>query len=196
MRRYVVPVCVCAAALGLAASWSSARAAQPASRSCEGISGYYGNGTGLVLAPDRTSLHVTMPYGRPNAYGVCRDGNIGVNFPDDGPVSGRFDGTTIRWSNATTWTRTEDAQDIGPQEPSGSPGLCNGLSGIYNDGIVLVVGGPARDVHVSMGGGRPEAYGRCNRRGLTVTFPDDRTFTGRFDGRQIRWSNGTVWARR
>ena len=164
--------------------------------SCEGISGHYGEAKGIVLGPDRTTLHVTMPGGRPNARGFCRNGNITVNFPDDRSVSGRFDGATIRWNNGTSWTRIEGAGDIRPQQRSGSAGLCNGLSGIYNDGIVLVVGGPGLDVNVSMGGGRPEAYGRCTRQGLTVTFPDHGTFTGIFDGRQIRWSNGTIWIRR
>lgn len=196
MSRFFVSVGLLAAAFAVAGTLGSAQGGRPVPGSCEGISGHYGEGKGVVLGPDRTTLHVTMPNGRPNARGVCRNGNLTVNFPDDRSITGRFVGGTIRWNNGTNWTRIEGAGDIRPQQRSGSAGLCNGLSGIYNDGIVLVVGGAKLDVNVSMGGGRPEAYGSCTRQELTVTFPDHGTFTGVFDGGQIRWSNGTVWTRR
>jgi hypothetical protein len=45
--------------------------------------------------------------------------------------------------------------------------------------------------------GRPTAHGSIlDASTITVTFPDDRIYTGKLEQpNTIRWSNGTVWKR-
>ncbi len=79
----------------------SALAAGP----CNGLNGYYGNVTAIVVGQDGKTVNVTMANGRPNAYGMCRGKDLTVNFSDDKIIKGTFDGKTIRWANNTTWTK-------------------------------------------------------------------------------------------
>jgi hypothetical protein len=75
-----------------------------------------------------------------------------------------------------------------------SVGPCNGLSGNYGT-AAIVVGEDGNTVNVSVGAARPLAYGTCTGNQLVVTFKDDATYTGTFDGKSVSWSNGTSWAK-
>ncbi|MCI3133435.1 hypothetical protein [Phenylobacterium aquaticum] len=93
-----------AAALS-AAALSAAAGAAHAESPCNGLSGYYGNVTAIVVGQDGKTVNLTLANGRPNAYGTCSGGNLTVTFPDDRTLTGTFDGKTIRWSNNTTWSK-------------------------------------------------------------------------------------------
>lgn len=202
--RGAAAVLLAASTIGLAA-WPAAAQPVPASP-CHGLSGRYGGGAGIVVGPDRLHLTVTMPGGRPLAHGSCRGDRLRVLFPDDAGYTGVFDGQTIRWSNATSWQRVADGDGAsagadgagrGPARPVPSAsGPCNGVSGLYSDAAVLVVGADRRTVSIYPGAGRPLAHGHCTGDRLRVTFPDDATYSARFDGRRIGWTNNTLWIRR
>ena len=75
---------------------------------CNGLSGSYigkGKVVAIVVGQDGSTVNVTMPDGRPNAYGFCSGNKLTVNFPDDHPINGAFNGRTIRWDNGTSWTK-------------------------------------------------------------------------------------------
>ena len=77
---------------------------------CAKISGAYDekDAGALILGPDGQTLYgELMNGGRPNFYGTCVNGKVKVDFTDDpGCCTGRFDGSVIKWSNGTTWTKT------------------------------------------------------------------------------------------
>lgn len=75
--------------------------------SCNGLSGYYGNVTAIVVGEDGLTVNITLAGDRQNGYGICNpDGSFYVYFPDDpGTHRGHFDGRTIYWDNGTTWTK-------------------------------------------------------------------------------------------
>ena len=74
-------------------------------------------------------------------------------------------------------------------------GPCNDLSGYYGKRTAIVVGQDGRTVNVTVASGRPNAYGTCNDKQLSVNFVDDGVVKGVFDGKTIRWSNNTVWTK-
>ena len=77
--------------------------------SCNGISGYYGNVTSIIVGPDDTTMYMHLAGGRQHGYGTCQsDGSFQVNFPEYGENTGTFDGTTIQWDNNTTWTKVSE----------------------------------------------------------------------------------------
>jgi hypothetical protein len=72
------------------------------------------------------------------------------------------------------------------------------LNGAWTDGsphnAVISVNG--REIKVNMSAfNRPAAHGTIvGSSTITVTFSDDRTYTGQLEGHnRIRWSNGSVW---
>ncbi|MCW2310055.1 hypothetical protein [Rhodobium gokarnense] len=77
---------------------------------CDQISATYNSNASaaLILGADGSTLNGEMLNGgRPNFYGTCTgNGEVSVNITDDpGCCTGTFDGTTIQWSNGTSWTR-------------------------------------------------------------------------------------------
>lgn len=78
--------------------------------SCNGLSGYYGNVTSIIVGQDGKTVNIHLALKRPHGYGTCNpDGSFSVNFPDDPATKGgTFDGTTIRWDNGTTWTKAPE----------------------------------------------------------------------------------------
>lgn len=101
------------AAVGCALCANSAMA--EASK-CNGLSGYYGTQTAIVVSQDALSnkgsdnptygVGVVMVNGaRPNAYGTCDNTTLKVNLTDDHEISRTFDGRSISWGNNTTWTK-------------------------------------------------------------------------------------------
>lgn len=75
--------------------------------SCNGLSGYYGNVTAIIVGEDGLTVNVTLANGRPNGYGICHpDGSLFVYFEDDPNTHrGMFDGRTLFWDNGSTWTK-------------------------------------------------------------------------------------------
>lgn len=78
---------------------------------CNGLSGYYGASTAIVVSNDRAAngdwkVGVVMVNGqRPNAYGTCSGAQMTIDFTDDHVINGTHDGTTISWNNSTTWSK-------------------------------------------------------------------------------------------
>lgn len=110
---------------------------------------------------------------------------IRVAFTDDpGCCTGVISGNVIQWSNGTQWRR-----DVGAP----APGRIN-LAGSWNGGTATMVPrGGGFVVRLSNGRG-PFAGSYTGGDGIRVNFVDDRgCCTGRVVGREIRWSNGTVW---
>lgn len=82
-----------------------------AADTCKTISGAYGDKAtaALILGPDGKTLYGQMMNGgRPNFYGTCVNGKVDVKITDDkGCCTGTFDGTTVKWSNGTSWSKTK-----------------------------------------------------------------------------------------
>jgi hypothetical protein len=121
----------------------------------------------------------------PLAGSYVGDNRIRVVFPNaQGCCTGVISGNVINWSNGTQWRRDVSAP---------APGRVN-LAGSWNGGTATMV--PRGDgfvVRLSNGRG-PFAGSYTGGDGIRVNFVDDRgCCTGRVVGREIRWSNGTVW---
>jgi hypothetical protein len=74
------------------------------------------------------------------------------------------------------------------------------LNGAWTDGSSrnAVISVNVNDLTVNMSAfNRPAAHGTIvGFSTITVTFPDDRTYTGQLEGgNRIRWSNGSVWTK-
>jgi hypothetical protein len=74
------------------------------------------------------------------------------------------------------------------------------LNGAWTDGgsQYAVISVNVNDLTVNMSAfSRPAAHGTIvGFSTITVTFPDDRTYTGQLEGgNKIRWSNGSVWTK-
>ncbi len=80
-------------------------AASAADMKCNGLSGYYGGVTAIIVGQDGRTVNVILDNGRPNAYGTCQGNQLTVNFTDDRTYTGTFDGRKISWSNGTSWTK-------------------------------------------------------------------------------------------
>lgn len=93
------------ASLFCTATLAAPSMAAPMPGPCNGLSGYYGNVTAIVVGRDGKTVNVTMAGGRPNAYGMCTGRDLMVNFSDDKVIRGKFDGRTIFWENGTTWIK-------------------------------------------------------------------------------------------
>lgn len=76
---------------------------------------------------------------------------------------------------------------------------CTAISGSYGpSGSETITLGPDRRTITGRlaGGTRPSFTGTCVNGNVRVSFPDDPSCcTGTFDGRTIRWSNGTSWTK-
>lgn len=69
---------------------------------CNGLSGYYGGVTAIIVGADGSTVNVILDGGRPNAYGTCSANSLTVNFSDAHVITGTHDGKTITWDNGTT----------------------------------------------------------------------------------------------
>jgi hypothetical protein len=127
-------------------------------------------------------------FGRPTAHGTVNDNaDITAMFPDDKTYAGRLVGNAIEWSNGSQWTKVVNTLfDLNGSWSDGSPWIA-----IISEGpVALTVDMTDFD--------RPTAQGRIiNSSTITVTFPDDQTYTGTLQGpKTIRWSNGSTWTRK
>jgi hypothetical protein len=80
-----------------------------------------------------------------------------------------------------------------------SEDTCKDISAIYseNERAVVVLGKDGKTLNILMARGkRPNAYGTCVAGKVWVDFTDDRgCCTATFDGKSIKWDNGTVWSK-
>jgi len=87
---------------------------------------------------------------------------------------------------------------ISPAYSQDSEDNCKDISAIYIDThAVVVLGKDGKTLNILIANGkRPNAYGTCVAGKVTVDFIDDRgCCTATFDGKTIKWSNGTVWSK-
>jgi len=141
------------------------------------------------ISVTRRSFSIDMSaFGRPKATGtIVSSTNITATFPDDRTYTGQLTPRTITWSNGSTWTKVVNtAFDLNGSWSAGSPWIAI----IYEGATSLTIDMSDFD--------RPTAHGSIvNSSTITVTFPDDRTYTGTLQGSQtIRWSNGSTWTKK
>jgi hypothetical protein len=148
-----------------------------------------GSSQSAAVSVDFKSLTIDMSeFHRPTAHGSVMDAStITVTFPDDKTYTGHLaPNNTIRWSNGSVWTKIVNT--------------IIDLNGNWTDGgprIAVIFEGPS-SINVDMSDfDRPTAHGSIvDASTITVTFPDDKTYTGQLvSPNTIRWSNGSTWTR-
>ncbi len=149
-----------------------------------------GSSRSAVIFVEFTSLTVDMSdFIRPTAHGVIVDAStITVTFPDDATYTGQLQPPdTITWSNGSVWTKIiSTVMD---------------LNGNWTDGSfrsAFIYEGP-EFITIDMSYfDRPNANGPIvDASNITVTFPDDATYTGQLQPPDtIIWSNGSNWIRK
>ena len=148
-----------------------------------------GSTKNAVISVSRRSFSIDMSaFGRPTANGTI-DGysEITATFPDDKTYKGQLVGNTIRWSNGSQWTKIINTVfDLNGSWTAGGPWIAV----ILERPVSLTVDMSDFD--------RPTAQGTIiNNSTITVTFPDDHTYTGTLiSPRTIRWSNGSTWTKK
>ena len=148
-----------------------------------------GSPRSAVISVKFKSLTIDMSaYNRPAAHGSLVDGStITVTFPDDKTYTGQLHPpNTIRWSNGSAWTKIINTViDLNGSWTDGSPRRAV----ISEKNTSLTIDMSDYD--------RPAAHGSIvNGSTITVTFPDDKTYTGNLQPpNTIRWSNGSAWTK-
>jgi hypothetical protein len=148
-----------------------------------------GSARNAVISASRRSFSINMSaFDRPTATGTIVDSaDITATFPDDKTYKGQLVGNAIRWSNGSQWTKVVNT--------------IFDLNGSWSDGspwIAIIFAGPV-SLTVDMSDfDRPTAHGSIvDSSNITMTFPDDRTYTGTLIGpRTLRWSNGSTWTKK
>ncbi len=142
-----------------------------------------------VISVKLRSLTIDMSaYNRPAAHGSIVDwSTITVTFPDDATYTGNLEPPhTIRWSNGSAWAKVINTViDLNGNWTDGSS-----RRAVISEGIT--------SLKIDMSDyDRPTAHGSIvNGSTITVTFPDDATYTGTLQPpNTIRWSNGSAWTR-
>ncbi len=143
-----------------------------------------------IITMKDAALTVDMSaFGRPTAHGTVTTGNtIRVTFPDDRTNTGVLENPgVIRWSDGSSWTKVA------------SPTIFD-LNGRWTGGTgpgpFFSVNGNGLSVDMSAFH-RPTATGFViNSTTISMTFPDDRTNTGRLESpNTIRWSDNSLWTK-
>jgi hypothetical protein len=149
-----------------------------------------GSSRSAAINVTRQSFSIDMSaFGRPTAHGTVNGyTSITAIFPDDKTYTGQLAAPgTIVWSNGSRWTKVVNTIfDLNGNWTDGSPW------------IAIINEGPA-SLTVDMSDfDRPTAHGSIvNSSSITVTFPDDRTYTGTLQApNTIRWSNGSTWTKK
>jgi hypothetical protein len=138
--------------------------------------------SGNAISIDMSALH------RPTANGSILDGSeITVTFPDDKTYTGELKQPgAILWSNSSTWSKVfTPVFDLTGQWASG------GVPGPIISVNANLIGVYMAAYH------RPDAYGSIlDNSDITVTFPDDKTYTGKLiPPHTIAWSNNSAWTK-
>jgi hypothetical protein len=135
------------------------------------------------------SLEIDMSaFDRPTAHGSIIDiSTIMVTFPDDDTYTGHLQPPkTIVWSNGSAWTKIiNTVMDLNGGWTDGSP-----QRAVISEGVT--------SIKIDMSAfGRPTAHGSIvDDSTITVTFPDDQTYTGQVQPpKTIVWSNGSAWTK-
>jgi hypothetical protein len=149
-----------------------------------------GSSRSAVISAELAALTIDMSaFSRPTAHGsIDGQSSITVTFPDDRTFTGQLQPpNTIRWSNNSVWTKIiNTVMDLNGNWTDGSPRSA------------VIFEGPA-SITIDMSDfDRPDAHGSIvNGSTISVTFPDDSTFTGQLQPPStIRWSNGSVWTKK
>jgi hypothetical protein len=147
-----------------------------------------GSANSAVIAVKLKSLSVDMSaFHRPGAHGsVLNSSEISVTFPDDKTYTGTLQPpNSIRWSNGSVWSKIINT--------------VMDLNGVWTDGTrKAVISEGVQSLKIDMSDyDRPGAHGSIvNGSTITVTFPDDATYTATLQPpNSIRWSNGSAWTR-
>ena len=143
-----------------------------------------------VITAGRRSFSIDMSaFGRPTASGTITGfADIKATFPDDRSYTGQLTSPgTITWSNGSTWTKViKTIFDLNGDWEAGSPWIA-----VISEGLTTI--------SVDMSDyDRPNAHGTIvNSSTITVTFPDDQTYTGTLQApKTISWSNGSSWTKK
>jgi len=171
--------------LGFPADWTPIATIGP-------LDGGWTDGSGKValITTTRRAFSIDMSaFGRPAASGTITGyQSITATFPDDRTYTGELTSArTIAWSNGSTWTKVVNT--------------VLDLSGDWTDGspwIAVINAGPTSLAVEMSDFDRPDAHGAIdNPTTITVTFPDDKTYTATLQAPNvIRWSNGSTWTRK
>jgi hypothetical protein len=155
------------------------------------LNGYWTDGSprNAVISVSRRSFSIDMSaFGRPTANGtIGGPSDITAIFLDDRTYTGQLLGNAIKWSNGSQWTKVVNTVfDLNGGWTDGSPWIAV----IYEGPTSLTVDMSDYD--------RPTAHGNIiDSSTISVTFPDDQTYTGTLQGpNTIRWSNGSTWTRK
>jgi hypothetical protein len=159
--------------------------------------------TAIISVSSPSIIIDLSAWGLPTAFGmVLNDRTITVTFPKIGFSEGKnFTGkleqpNSIRWSDppspgVSVWTKPINV-DV-ERKLEQNFGFWNSTGKGTPRAKISV---ESSSIRIDMSAfGRPTAHGSINDDGsITVSFPDDRSYTGKLDqpGR-INWSNGTVW---
>lgn len=123
---------------------------------------------------------------RPTATGlVINSSTISVTFPDAGTYTATLQAPNIlRWSNGSAWEKVYTGPTL--LNLNGTTWTPGGAFTTQENGFLVV------DMSDS---GRPNATGfAIDSSTISVTFPDDATYTGKLQAPNIiRWSNGSAW---
>lgn len=156
------------------------------------LSGQWASGgvPGPFFTVGGNSLSVDMSvFNRPTANGSILDSSdITITFPDDNTFTGKLQAPgTILWSNNSTWTRVPVTTTINLNGAWASGGIPGPFISVHNQSISV-------DMSAF---GRPTASGTIlDSSDITVTFPDDNTFTGKLQPpNTIHWSNNSAWTK-
>jgi hypothetical protein len=149
-----------------------------------------GSGRNAAISVDLSSLSVNMSaFNRPAARGSIVDwSTIEVTFPDDRTYTAQVQPPhQIRWSNNSAWTKVVNT--------------VIDLNGDWTDGSgrTARIAAGAKALKLDMSDfDRSNANGSIvNSSSITVTFPDDTTYTGQVQTpNKIVWSNGSVWVKK
>ncbi len=166
------------------------RAAPPTAMVSDISGRWSAEGRQPIITMKDAALTINMSaFGRPTARGSVTTGtSIKVTFPDDATLTGQLQGSSlIRWSDGSTWTKVA-APTIFDLQGSWTGGT--------GPGPFISVNGSTLSVDMSAFR-RPTAHGSViDASTISVTFPDDRTNTGRLESPNvIRWSDGSFWTK-
>ena len=190
---------MCLGAVALAQT-SGKSAAVPALAGDWVCSGQCSSATKAHIAQDGLVLHFTNENGGKSEGRVASDSqSVVANDWNDLRGNLEQNGTVIRWTNGTVWTKVSAVQN------SGKHAVVPGLAGEWVCRDYCPQGGEGKTAHIAQsgvilhfineGGGKSE--GRVASDSQSVLASDCGNLQGNLERNAtlIRWTNGTVWAK-